>query len=98
MRGRSLLLLFLLGTPTSAQTDPAKLTLDRIFASDDFRGDRVTSVKWLDGGAYTTLQPSQTHKGATDLVRVDATGKSDVLVAAEKLVPPGEKNPLAVHA
>ena len=100
MRCRSLLLLLLTVTPAFAQPaapDPAKLTLDRIFASDDFRGDRSSAVKWLDGGAYTTLQPSKAHKGASDIVRFDATGKSEVLVAAEKLIPPNAKDPLSIH-
>jgi len=96
----SLLLLLLTVAPASAQpvtADPGKLTLDRIFASDEFRGDRVPPVKWLDGGAYTTLQPSKVHKEGSDIVRLDATGKSEVLVPAEKFVPPGAKGPLAVQ-
>jgi dipeptidyl-peptidase-4 len=80
-----------------AKPDPARLTLDRIFASEEFRGDRAASVKWLDGGAYTTLRPSREHKGASDIVRFDAAGKSDVLVAAAKLVPQGATEPLAVE-
>ncbi len=100
MYRRSLLLVALFAAPVVAQpqqSDPTKLTLDRIFASDDFKGEDVPSVKWLEGGAYTTLQPSKMQKGASDLVRVDSTGKSEVLVAAEKLVPPGAKEPIAVH-
>ena len=77
--------------------DPIKLTLDRIFASDEFRGERVAAVKWLEGDVYTSLQPSKTQKGASDIVRTDATGKSAVLVAAEKLIPPNAKTPLAIH-
>lgn len=100
MYPRALLLIALLALPTvarSQQVDPAKLTLDRIFASDDFNGDAVPAVKWLDGSSYTTLRPSKGHKKASDIVRFDAAGKSEVLVAAEKLVPPGAKEPLAVH-
>jgi dipeptidyl-peptidase-4 len=96
----SVLLVTLLAAPAVAQPqqpDPAKLTLDRLFASDDFKGEPPPAVKWLDGGAYTTLVPSKTHKGASDLVRFDAAGKSEVLVAAEKFIPPGTKEPLAVH-
>lgn len=76
---------------------PAKLTLDRIFASDEFRGDRVPAVRWLAGGAYTTLQPAKARKGASDLIRVDAAGKVDVLVPAESLLPPNAKEPLPVQ-
>jgi len=94
MRRCSLLLVFLAIAPAVAQPqtpDPAKLTLDRIFASDEFRGDRVPSVKWLDDGAYTTLRPSKAQKGASEIVKVDAAGKSEVLVPAEKLVAPNAK-------
>lgn len=96
----SLLLLLLAVPPATAQPktpNPARLTLDRIFASAEFRGDRVPLVKWLDGGGYTTLQPSKVHKGASDIVRFDAAGKNAVLVPAEKLVPPCAKEPLAIH-
>lgn len=96
----STLVLLLSVAPLSAQAPapcPSKLTLDRIFASDEFRGDRVIAVKWLDGGAYVTLQPSKTHKEGSDIVRIDAAGKTEVLVAAEKLIPPNAKKPLAVQ-
>ena len=104
-RALALMLLGVLGLalvalPAAAQAppaDPAALTLDRIFASDDFRGDGPPDVKWLAGGAYTTLRPSKAHKGASDLVRVDPAGAAEVLVPAEKLVPPGATEPLAVH-
>jgi dipeptidyl-peptidase-4 len=93
------LLLLLLAAPAAGPKgpDPARLTLDRLFASAEFRGDRAPAVKWLDGGGYTTLRPSKTRKRARDLVRFDAAGMSEVLVPAEKLVPPGAKEPLAVQ-
>lgn len=54
-------------------------------------------MKWLDGGAYTTLQPSKMHKGSSDIVKVDADGKVEMLVPAEKLIPPDAKSPLAIQ-
>ena len=72
----ALLVLLLVASPALAQTpDPSKLTLDRIFASGDFRGERVPQVKWLDGASYTTLEPAA--KG-NDLVKYDAAGSSVV--------------------
>jgi len=62
-----------------------------------FAGDRVPQVKWLDGGAYATLEPSKAHKGANDIVRVDATGRNEILVAAGRLIPQNAKEPLAIH-
>lgn len=100
MRRCSLSFLLLAVAPAFAQSqtaDTSKLTLDRIFSSDDFRGDRVPSIKWLDGGAYTSMRPSKAQKGANDLIRVDATGKIEVLVPAEKLIPPNAKEPLSIH-
>jgi dipeptidyl-peptidase-4 len=85
--------------PASAQqapSDATRLTIDRIFASDEFHGEPVPAVKWLAGGAYTTTRPSVTRPGGTDLVRIDGTGKVEVLVAAEKLIPPGATEPLPV--
>ena len=100
MRRRSLLFALLAAAPAVAQPkdpDPPALSLDRIFASPAFHGDRVPGVKWLDAGAYTTLEPSKSHKGSSDLVRYDAAGKAEVLVPAEKLIPPDAKEPLAVQ-
>jgi dipeptidyl-peptidase-4 len=100
MRCFSLLLSLLIVVPAAAQpktADPTRLTLDRIFASGDFNGEHGPAVKWLDGGAYTTTQASKKHKGASDLVRIDAAGKSEVLVAAEKLMAPNTNKPLDIH-
>ncbi len=99
MRGRVPFLFLLLASPVVGQppSDPSKLTLDRVFASGDFGGERAPPVKWLAGGGYTSTQPSQAHKGASELVRVDAVGKVEVLVAAEKLVPPNAKEPLSIQ-
>jgi dipeptidyl-peptidase-4 len=99
MRAGTLLLLLLTVSPAFAQPkapDPARLTLDRIFASAEFHGDRVPQVRWLEGGGYTTLRPSKAPKGS-DIVRIDAAGKNTVLVPAAKLIPPGAKEPLAIH-
>lgn len=97
------------GEPTvvaaSAQyevTDPALLTLERIFASEEFTGDNVPKVKWLEGGAYTTLQPSEKQDDATpevanDIVRINADGKREVLISAGMLVPTGTTDPLTIE-
>lgn len=96
----SLFLVFATAIPALAQplgADSSKLTLERIFTSDDFRSERVPVIQWLEAGGYTTLLPSKAHKGASDLVQVNAAGASEVLVPAEKLIPPDAKDPLAIH-
>ena len=95
------LILLLAVTPLAAQQETNKnsrLTLDRIFVSDDFRGDPVPQMNWLKDDHYTAIQPSKTHPGASDLVRFDIQGKPEVLVPAEKLIPPNAKEPLRVES
>ncbi len=83
--------------PQQAVTDPATLTLERIFASEEFVGEKVPNVKWLDAGSYTMLQPSPNNQKMSDLVRVDATGKRVVLISAEQLLPTGATEPLVIE-
>ncbi len=83
-------------SPISA--DSAKL-LRRLFASTDFEVKNFGPARWLDGGAfYTTVEPSAADKDAQDIVRYEtATGKREVLVSSEKLIPAGGKSPLAIE-
>jgi len=84
-------------TTQSETLGPETLTLDRIFASDEFRTDRALSLKWREEGIYTTLEPAETNKDARDIVRVDMNGKRDVIITATMLVPPNANEPLAIH-
>src|SRR3954451_22350517 len=94
------LVLVLTVAAASAQNpapDASRLTVERVFATEEFRGEPVPSVKWLDDGGYTTFEPAKAQKETGDIVRFDAAGKRDVLVGADKLVPPNSKEPLAVQ-
>lgn len=88
--------------PLQAQApkaDPALLSVDRIFASPEFRSQSFGPSRWLgDGSAYTTLEaPADSGKGR-DLVRYDTkSGARTVLVTAKALVPPGDSVPLAIE-
>ena len=85
-------------SPRQSETlDASRLTLDRIFGSDEFRGDRAPVVKWLENGSYTNLQAAEANKDANDIVRVDANGTKEVLVAASLLVPPNATEPLKIQ-
>jgi dipeptidyl-peptidase 4 len=89
-----------LGGPAQAQEKPGLATLlHRIYASDDFQVKTFEPARWLDAGeAYTTVEPSPTQKGASDIVRYEtATGKREILVSASELVPAGEKTALAIE-
>ncbi len=81
--------------PVAAQTqDPSLLTLERIFASAEFRGDFFGPARWLsDGSGYTTLEFSDAARGR-DIVRYDPeTGAREVLVPATSLVAEGDTAP-----
>jgi dipeptidyl-peptidase 4 len=93
-------LLLLLSYATQAQQpDVSKLTIERIFAGDEFQPARFGGFRWLkDGNSYARLEPSPTTKGSMDLVRYDAvSNKRDVLLPAEKLIPAGQTKPLAIQ-
>jgi len=91
-----------LGSTLAAQrpaADSSLLTVDRIFASTEFRGGSLTALVWLsDGSGYTTLERAVGGKAGQDLVRYDAeTGLKTILVPAARLVPPGDTTPLNVE-
>jgi dipeptidyl-peptidase-4 len=101
MRRTAIFLTFLLAAPLAAQqpraADPSLLTVERIFASRDFREDRIGPVRWLDDSTYTAVEPVATGRGA-DLVRYDASsGRRSVLVAAALLTPAGAAAPLDIE-
>jgi dipeptidyl-peptidase-4 len=77
--------------------DPV-LTLDRIFASGEFRQDSFGPARWMkDGDAYTTLETTEKTKPGTDIVCYSAeTGKREILVPASMLIPPGDTLPLRI--
>ncbi|MGH7358483.1 MAG: DPP IV N-terminal domain-containing protein, partial [Candidatus Rokuibacteriota bacterium] len=86
--------------PLSAQSaDPGTLTLERIFASSEFRSDGFGPARWLEGeAAYTTVEPSETVEGGSDIVRYDAaTGAREVLIPATRLVPEGAQEALEIE-
>jgi dipeptidyl-peptidase-4 len=79
--------------------DSSLLTVDRIFASPEFRGATLGTFAWLaDGVGYTTLERPAGGKPGRDIVRYDAeTGLKTILVPATRLVPPGDSTPLAIE-
>lgn len=78
--------------------DSSKLSIDRIFQSGEFYGDYFRQPRWVDQGkAYTALEPSEDFDGARDIVRYETkNGNRSVLIAADKLIPQGEEQPLGI--
>jgi dipeptidyl-peptidase-4 len=93
-----LIVLFACGPQQGQEKDPSLLTLDRIYSSREFRAERFGPARWLeDKSAYTTLERSKSNRDARDIVMYDAeTGKREILVPANRLVPKGEKKPLSL--
>ncbi len=87
------------GVGAGEGTDAGRLTIDRIFHSSDFQADSHGPVRWLSKrSGFTTKEPSEQHKGAHDLVRIDpASGKREILVPAGQLTPTGASSPLRIE-
>jgi dipeptidyl-peptidase-4 len=85
------------GAPVTTAAQ-GRLTLERIFASGEFRGEGFGPARWLaDGSGYTTVEPSSPGAGL-DLVRYSPdTGDRQILVRATSLVPPGGSAPLILE-
>ena len=83
----------------AAVPDSSILTVDRIYASAEFRGGSFGPLAWLaDGAAYTTLERPADAKDGRYIVRYDAqTGARTILVPAARLVPSGESEPLDIE-
>jgi dipeptidyl-peptidase-4 len=84
-----------------AQTnDPALLSLERIFNSDDFSAQGIGGFRWMKSGdSFSKIEHSTTVQGGTDLVSYDAaSNERTVLLAAEKLIPKGETKPLPINS
>ena len=87
------------GQQAQPQTDASLLTLERIFASDEFQGQGFGGFRWMKtGDSYSRPERSTTVQGGFDLVSYDAaTNARSVLIPAEKLIPKGETKPLPVN-
>ncbi len=92
------LLLIVCSNLTGKQDDSSKLTLERIFSSDEFSQEKFGPARWLkDGSGYTTLEDSKILSKGKDIIKyTPASSKREVLVTAERLVPKGEENPLEI--
>jgi dipeptidyl-peptidase-4 len=90
-----------IGAPFAARADQreaaAKL-LARTMTNPEFRLKFFRGGAWYgNGDSYLALEPSATGTGS-DIVRYQtATGTREILVAADRLIPAGEKTPLPVE-
>ncbi|PWJ36074.1 S9 family peptidase [Sediminitomix flava] len=79
-----------------AVQDSSKLTLDRIFASSEFRQEYAPQIQWIDGGeAYITI--SWGENGQDIIKYKTATSEKSTLVSATELVPEGKEKALYIE-
>ena len=89
------LVLFAVAAAT-AQTGAELLTVETAFT---YQADRLDAIRWqADGRGYLVLEPPVGKTQPLNIVRHDAvSGAATVLVAAEKLMPPGASSPLLIE-
>ncbi len=93
-------LLMLISTACSSQNQEDKettspLTLERIFASNEFRAERLGPLHWLkDSSGYLTLEESESQPGGHDVIRYSIEGDKEVIVSASQLIPTDDSTPL----
>ena len=87
------------GLSDETKDDDMLLTVQRIYGDDEFKAKEYP-VQWLeDVKAFTRLESSPEYDGRHDIVRHDpATGKSEIMVSAAALIPPGESTPLKIES
>src|SRR5262245_57286634 len=83
--------------PIGAQpkADPALLTLERIFSTNDFDGDKIPAIRWRKQGGYVTIE--QAKSGQRLVLHDPATGQSETLVPDHWLLPAGENKALPIE-
>ncbi|MBX3732524.1 MAG: S9 family peptidase [Verrucomicrobiae bacterium] len=75
------------------------LTVDRLFDGEEFREESVPEIVWSrHQSGYFTLARPRAGGGGRDLIRCDAaTGRTNVILPAHALTPPGEPGPLSIE-
>ncbi len=91
-------LVVLLVAPARAQGPEGLLTIDRIFASGEFREEGLGFFQWsANGKSYFTLEAPANGGPGPDLVRNDtATGAKEMVIAGSAFVPNGGRGPLGI--
>ncbi len=87
--------------PKVMPTDPAMLTLARLFTDEEFKEPKVEAIRWSKRNLanYFTLDAPNVGKLGKDLVQNDATsGKKTVLASAQDMTIEGAKKPMSLDS
>ena len=78
---------------TQQATPPSRLSVERIFASGDFRLQGLPAIQWMnDGQRYTFV-----GENGDLMVEDAASGRREVIVPASALVPQGASEPIDIE-
>jgi dipeptidyl-peptidase 4 len=78
--------------------ESAAKQIARTMVNPEFRPKSFRGGTWLgNGDSYLDLEPSASGAGSDIVKYSTATGEREILVAAERLIPAGEKTPLPVE-
>lgn len=98
----ALFIISMLMNPISSQVinDSSLLTIDRLYNSDEFKLERLSSTKWYnDGESYTMLERSKNLEDGEDIVLYNTkTSQSTILILAEQLIPHGQSQALDISS
>lgn len=78
--------------------DSQFLTLDRIYASSEFRQESTPRIRWIDeGNSYVISEPSLAVEGGRDMMRVESNSQlKSVWISATELIPEDQDTPLRI--
>lgn len=76
----------------------SKITLEDLYENNVFRQDGINTIRWMkDNQSYSALEVNKSVGGKDIVVYDIETGKRDVLVSAEKLIPAKKNEPLITY-
>ena len=79
-------------------TDPSKITLEQIFRDKEFEAEDFGRIQWLNNGeSYTPTDRIKYKLNDIDEFFTE-TGKKQVIVNADKLIPDNQSDPLKVYS
>ena len=94
-----LILILLAGiTKTNGQeNDPALLSINRLYNSNEFRQEWLGQTEWFnDGEFYTKIEWSKKNNGVEIALYETKTGKRTILVSTKQLTPKGQEKALTI--
>ena len=93
-----LIMYCLLSLAISQHPDPAILTVERIYDSEEFSKEELGKIIWsIDNNSYLKTEDHLIFEKGVNIYRHDIeSGDKEIIVPAEKLIPLGASTPLVI--